>query len=251
MSRVAIVTGGASGIGLACARQLAAAGHRVVLWDRNAEAAQSEASELRASGKEAIGAGVDVTDRAAIEAALEQVRTQFGPVEIMVTSAGISPVTPFTEITLDEWERVFRVNVTGTVNSLQPVVPDMIKTGWGRIVTISSSSAQSGAPQMTHYSASKGAVIALTKSLAVELGRHGITANTIPPRAVDTPMLRSSPAFGSPGSLDQALSQMAARLPVGRMGVPDDIGAACVFLCSDAASYITGQVIGVNGGGYI
>lgn len=249
MSRVAVVTGGASGIGLACARQLAAAGHRVAVWDRNAATAEREAAEMRAKGHEAIGAGVDVTDREAIADALGRVRAELGAVEIMVTSAGVDAVAPFTEMTLDEWERVIRINLTGTFNSLQPVVPDMIKARWGRIVTISSSSAQSGAPEMSHYSASKGGVIALTKSLAVELGRHGITVNTIPPRAIDTPMLRGSAAMRVPA--DEALAQIAERMPVGRAGVPDDIAAACTFLCSDAAGYITGQVIGVNGGGYI
>ena len=125
----------------------------------------------------------------------------------------------------------------------------MVDAGWGRIVTISSSSAQSGAALMTHYSASKGGVIALTKALAVELGPLGITANTIPPRAIDTPMLRNSPVMS--GQADDVLAQMGARFPVGRTGTPDDIAAACAFLCSDGAGYITGQVIGVNGGGYI
>ena len=248
-SRVAVVTGGASGIGLACARHLADAGRKVAIWDLDADLAEKEAAEMRSQGFEAIGQGVDVVDRENISSALDVVRGTFGAVTIMVTSAGVTDLAPFTEITPEAWEFVMRVNLTGTFNSLQPVVPDMIDTGWGRIVTISSSSAQSGAPRMVHYSASKGGVFALTKSLAVELGRYGITVNSIPPRAIDTPMLRSSANFQ--GRVEEGLADVAARLPVGRAGVPDDIGAACAFLCSEKAGYISGQIIGVNGGGYI
>jgi 2-hydroxycyclohexanecarboxyl-CoA dehydrogenase len=248
VSRVAVVTGGASGIGLAISRRLADRGDRVAVFDRDADAAERAAEEIRSGGGEALGAGVDVTDREGLDGALDKVRSEFGPVGIMVTSAGIAETIAFTDLTLEDWERVMRVNLTGTFNSLQPVVPDMIDAGWGRIVTISSSSAQSGAPGMAHYSASKGGVIALTKTLAVELGRYGITVNTIPPRAVDTPMLRKAATFQD---ADEVLQQIGARMPVGRAGVPDDIAAACVFLCSADAGYITGQVIGVNGGGYI
>lgn len=248
VSRTAVVTGAASGIGLAVCRRLAGDGARVALFDRDAEAAQRAADEIRATGGHALHAGVDVTDRAAIDVALDKVRSEFGPIEIMVTSAGIDGHAPFVEMTIEEWDRVIQVNLTGTFHCLQPVVPDMIAAGWGRIVTISSSSAQSGAPGMAHYSASKGGVIALTKTLAVELGRHGITVNTIPPRAIDTPMLRNSKVIQN---AEAALEQIGARMPVGRAGTSEDVAAACAFLCSEDAGYITGQVIGVNGGGYI
>jgi 2-hydroxycyclohexanecarboxyl-CoA dehydrogenase len=247
--RVAVVTGGASGIGLACGRHLAEAGHQVALWDRDGDLAAKEATELQHRGLDVAGRSVDVADRDSIAAAVDDVHSAFGPVTIAVTSAGVDGFVPFLELTRDELERVVRINLTGTFNSLQPLVPDMVDAGWGRIVTISSSSAQSGAALMTHYSASKGGVIALTKALAVELGPLGITANTIPPRAIDTPMLRNSPVMS--GQADDVLAQMGSRFPVGRTGTPDDIAAACAFLCSDGAGYITGQVIGVNGGGYI
>ncbi len=129
---------------------------------------------------------------------------------------------------------------------MQNAVPDMVAAGWGRIVTISSSSAQSGAPSMTHYAASKGGVIGLTKALAVELARSGITVNTIPPSLVDTPMARHAPPEHFPG-----VDIVGPMVPLGRAGTPDDIAGACSFLCSDDGSYITGQVIGVNGGMYI
>lgn len=130
---------------------------------------------------------------------------------------------------------------------MQLAVPDMLAAGWGRIVTISSSSAQSGAPKMTHYAASKGGVISLTRSLAVELARKGVTANTISPSLVDTPMARQAEADGDFPGVDV----VAPIVPVGRAGTPADMAAACSYLCSDSASYITGQVIGVNGGMYI
>jgi 2-hydroxycyclohexanecarboxyl-CoA dehydrogenase len=244
------VTGGASGIGLAVSRRLARNGASVAVLDLDAGAAEQAAAELRAEGARAIGVGVDVSDRAAVEKALDTVRDGAGPIEIMVTSAGISLAAPFLDITIEDWERVLAVNLTGTFHCLQLAVPDMIAAGWGRIVTISSSSAQSGSRNQAHYSASKGGVIVLTKTLAVELGKHGVTVNTIPPRAVVTPMFNAAP-FMQQGDPSAVLEQMAARSPVGRLGVPDDIAAAAAFLCSEDAGYITGQVIGVNGGSYI
>ena len=139
------------------------------------------------------------------------------------------------------------VNLTGTFHCIQSAIPDMLAAGWGRIVTISSSSAQSGANRMAHYVASKGGVIGLTKALAVEYAPHGITVNTIPPGFIDTPMARRAEARGDLPSIDA----VAARTPVRRAGTPDDIAAACAFLCSDDAGYITGQLIGVNGGWYL
>ena len=139
------------------------------------------------------------------------------------------------------------VNLTGTFHCVQAAIPDMLAAGWGRIVTISSSSAQSGAARMAHYVASKGGVIGLTKALAVEYAPNGITVNTIPPGFIDTPMVRRAEARGDLPSIDAVV----ARTPVRRAGTPDDIAAACAFLCSDDAGYITGQLIGVNGGWYL
>ena len=244
MGRVAVVTGGASGIGLAIAQRLAAQGDRVGVFDINAALAEQAAADIRAAGGQAVGVGVDVSDRASVDAALDVVRAEFGPVLIMVTSAGIAPFEKFLEIPLASWERTMAVNLTGTFHCLQAVIPDMVAAGWGRIVTISSSSAQQGAARMGHYSASKGGVIALTRSLAKEFGTKGITVNTIPPSMIDTPMSRQSQEVGNLPDTEF----LAARIPVGRVGTGDDIAAATVFLCSEDAGYITGQVIGVNGG---
>jgi len=233
-------------MGTAICRRLAERGDRVAVLDVNGEATAQVAKELEADGLAAVGVAVDVSDRAAVDAALDEVRAAFGPIEIMVTSAGIEGFVEFLDITPDAWDRMMAVNLSGTFHCLQAAVPDMIAGGWGRIVTISSSSAQHGTRRMAHYVASKGGVIALTKALSLDLAPHGITVNTIPPGAIDTPMMRRPFESGH-----MNLEQVLARAPLGRLGTPEDIAAACVFLCSEEAGYITGQIIGVNGGMYI
>ena len=188
-----------------------------------------------------------MADRAAVAAGFDRIRSELGPVEILVTSAGIEQFTPVLDITAEGWDRIIGINLTGTFTCVQAALPDMLAAGWGRIVTISSQSAQSGAPNMAHYAASKGGVIGLTKALAVELARQGITVNTIPPSLVDTPMARKAEAAGDFPGVDI----VGPMVPLGRAGTPADIAAACSFLCSEGGSYITGQLIGVNGGMYI
>ncbi len=241
---VAVVTGGASGIGLGVARQLVEDGHTVAVLDRNGPLAKTAADEL---GADAVAIEVDVADRDSVAAAFARVRAELGPVGILVTSAGIESFDPVLDITHEKWDQILAVNLTGTFTCVQEALPDMLATGSGRIVTIASSSAQSGAPHMAHYAASKGGVISLTKSLAVELARNGITVNTVTPSLVDTPMARQAEADGDFPGVDV----VAPMVPLGRAGTPADIAAACAFLCGDGGSYITGQVIGVNGGMYI
>jgi 2-hydroxycyclohexanecarboxyl-CoA dehydrogenase len=243
--RVAVVTGAASGMGMAIARHLAARGARVGLLDVAPGAAQRAAEELREAGASALGVEADVTDRGAVDAALGKVRAELGPVASMVTAAGIDAFEPFGAITPASWEHVVGVNLTGTFHCVQAALPDMQEAGWGRIVTISSSSAQSGSAHMAHYVAAKAGVIGLTRALALELGRSGITVNCIPPGMIDTPMLRRAEADGDIANLDKLAARM---IPVGRLGSPEEIAAACGFLCSDEAAFITGQVVGVNGG---
>ncbi len=246
-SRVAVVTGGASGIGLGVGQRLAADGFRVALLDRDGAGAAAGADALRAAGHEALGVEVDVADRGAVDAAMAEVRSSLGAIGALVTSAGIESFQPLDEVTAESWDRIVAVNLTGTFSCVQAVVPDMREAGWGRIVTISSSSAQSGAPNMTHYAASKGGVISLTRALAVELARSGITANSISPSLVDTPMARKAEAAGDFIGVDV----VAPMVPLGRAGTPADIAAACAYLCSDEGGYVTGQVLGVNGGMHI
>ncbi|HWC34617.1 MAG TPA: 3-oxoacyl-ACP reductase FabG [Mycobacteriales bacterium] len=247
MSRVAVVTGGASGMGLEICRQLAARGDKVAVVDLSADAAEKAAAGIAEAGGTAIGVSADVADRAAIDAAYATVREQLGQIEICVTSAGLDEFSDFTAISTAQWDRMIAVNLTGTFNCLQAAVPDMLAGGWGRIVTISSSSAQSGAKRMAHYVASKGGVIGITKALAVELAPHGITVNTIPPGFIDTPMVRRAEDKGDLPDVDL----IAKQTPVRRAGTPQDIAAACVFLCSEEAGYITGQALNVNGGWYL
>jgi NAD(P)-dependent dehydrogenase (short-subunit alcohol dehydrogenase family) len=246
-ARVAVVTGGGSGMGRAICRRLAAAGHAVAVLDIDGDATERVAKEVESDGGRAIPVRVDVSDRAAVDAAMDEARGAFGPVGILVTSAGIEGFVSFLDISVEAWERMLAVNLTGTFHCVQSVVPDMIDAGWGRIVTISSSSAQSGTKRMSHYVASKGGVIAFTKALALDLASKGITVNTIPPGAIDTPMMRRPVESGAMASLDQVV----ARAPLGRLGTPEDIAAACAFLCSEDAGYITGQQINVNGAWYL
>ncbi len=241
--RTAIITGGASGIGLAISERSAADGAAVAVFDLNGEAAEAAAKDIEAAGGTAMGLAVDVTDRKGIDAAVARVKARLGAPTILVNSAGMTGFDPFLDIPLDKWNKILEVNLTGTFNCCQAVIPHMLEAGWGRIVNISSSSVHSGSARMTHYVAAKSGVVGLTKALALEFAARGITVNTIPPGFIDTPMLRGAAAEGSV-NIDRSIGTT----PVGRVGRPEDIAAACAFLVSEEASYITGQVIGVNGG---
>jgi len=242
----AIVTGGASGIGLAISERLARDGAKVSIFDVDLEAGERAVQGIRAQGGEALACAVDVSDRAQVDEAVAATREHLGPVLVLVNGAGKDGFDPFMDISPEQWERIISVNLTGTFHCTQSALPDMLEAQWGRIVNISSSSAQTGAALMGHYSASKGGVIALTKALSLDLATHGITVNTIPPGAIDTPMMRRPFESGV-----MNLEQVLARAPLGRLGTPEDIAAACVFLCSEEAGYITGQQINVNGAWYI
>lgn len=244
MTRVAVVTGGGSGLGRSIALGLGQAGHRVAVLDVNAAAAEEVAAELVAQGAQALGVGMDVSDEPAVEAAFGTVRQILGPVEIVVTSAAIAGFTRFDKITLDEWNRYLAVNLTGTFLCLRAGLSDMVAGGWGRIVTISSAAGQQGAPGQGHYSATKGGVIAMTKTLARDYAAKGITANTVPPFVIDSPMLREQQSAGKLPPTEY----LTKAIPAGRLGAGEDVAAVCTFLCSEAAGYVTGQVIGVNGG---
>ena len=230
--KTAVVTGGSSGIGAAVARRLTADGYNVATLDLN-------------PAEGGFGRVADVTDRAQIDAALAAVRAAFGPVTILVNAAGVDGFKRFTDITWERWQHVINVNLHSVFHCTQAVLPDMMEAGWGRIVNISSSSAHSGQPFMTHYVAAKSAVNGLTKALALEYGPYGITVNAIPPGFIDTPMLRKSE---SRELLGGTVEEHIQRTPVRRVGKPEDIAAAAAFLISEEAGYITGQILGVNGG---
>jgi NAD(P)-dependent dehydrogenase (short-subunit alcohol dehydrogenase family) len=188
-----------------------------------------------------------VADRASVDDAFARVRADLGPAEILVTSAGIESFDKVLDISPDLWDRMLAVNLSGTFHCVQAALPAMLEAKWGRVVTIASSSAQSGAPKMAHYAASKGGVIGLTKALAVELARKGITVNAIAPSLVDTPMARNAEAAGDFPGVDV----VGPMVPLGRAGTPTDIAAACSYLCGEGGDYVTGQILGVNGGMYI
>lgn len=239
-----MVTGGASGMGEATCHELGRRGHAVAVLDLDQGAAQRVVDDLRADGVTALAVAADVSDHAAVNAAFATVRSGLGPVHVLVTSAGIVGWSPSVDLTPQAWQRVIDVNLTGTFFCAQAALPDMIDAAWGRIVMISSSSAQRGSPGMAHYAASKGALISLTKSLAREYGPNGITVNNIPPSGIETPMQHHGQATGNLPPNEQ----MAASIPLGHLGTGDDIAAAVGFLCSEQAGFITGQTLGVNGG---
>jgi len=231
-ARTAVVTGGGSGIGAAIAERLRNDGHRVAILDINPSDAK-------------FSYVADVSDRASVDAALDEVRKELGPITILVNAAGRELYKRFHNIDIDTWNQIVAVNLNGVFHCVQAVLPDMREAQWGRIVNISSSSAQSGQQFMTAYVSSKSGVNGLTKSLALEYGPDGITVNAVPPGFVDTPMLRNSE---SKGLLGGTIEEHIQRTPVRRVGRPEDIAAACAFLVSEEAGYITGQILGVNGG---
>jgi 2-hydroxycyclohexanecarboxyl-CoA dehydrogenase len=233
--KTAVVTGGASGIGRAVAERLRSDGFRVAVIDLSpTDPPSGGVSHL-----------ADVTDRAQVDRAVAAIRQEFGPILVLVNAAGVEGFKKFSTMSFDEWSKVIDVNLNGVFHTIQAVLPDMVESGWGRIVNISSSSTHSGQPFMSHYVAAKSAVNGLTKSLALEYGPCGITVNAVPPGFVDTPMLRSAE---SRHLLGGSVEDHINRTPVRRVGRPEDIAAACSFFISEEASYITGQILGVNGG---
>lgn len=230
--KTAVVTGGASGIGRAVAERLRSDGFRVAVLDL-------------AVTDDGFGYGADVTDRAQVDAAIAAIRKAFGPILVLVNAAGVEGFAKFSEMSFEQWSKVIDVNLRGVFHTVQAVLPDMVEAKWGRIVNISSSSTHSGQPFMAHYVAAKSAVNGLTKSLALEYGPVGITVNAVPPGFVDTPMLRSAERRHLLGG---TVEDHIQRTPVRRVGKPEDIAAACAFFVSEEAGYITGQILGVNGG---
>ena len=244
-SRVAIVTGGAAGMGRAISLRLARDGHAVGIIDVDLAGAQTAAEAIRAKGGKALAIQADIGERAQIEQAISQVREVLGAVTVLVNNAAIENFSALDELDDATWDRLMAINLRGAYVTAQCVLPDMVAAGWGRIINVSAYGAQTGAPNMALYTASKGGIISMTRSLAIELGPRGITVNSVSPGFIDTPMARRAI---DGGLFPVPYEQIIATYPIPRLGSPDDIAAACAFFASDEAGYVTGQVLGVNGG---
>jgi NAD(P)-dependent dehydrogenase (short-subunit alcohol dehydrogenase family) len=241
--KTAIITGGARGLGLTIAEQLACAGAKVALVDLNADLVQEAAEGLEARGLAALAIVADVSDGQSVKAAIEAVVAAWGRIDILVNNAGICPLTPAEEITEAEWDRVLAVNLKGTFLFAQAVMPVMRAQHAGKIINMTSSAAQTGGLIAgMHYSASKAGIIGLTRSLARLLAPE-IQVNAVAPGMIDTPMTHD----WSEGTKDNALHQM----PMRRMGEPGDVAWAVLYLASDAADFVVGHTLAVSGGLYM
>jgi NAD(P)-dependent dehydrogenase (short-subunit alcohol dehydrogenase family) len=241
--KVAVVTGAASGINRAIATRFAAEGASVVVADIDEAGGGDTASRIVSAGGRAIAVRADVRRRGEVESMLHAALSEFGSVDVLVNGAGVETLVPFLDLSDDDWERVLGVNLTGAFVCGQTVAREMVNAGrGGKIVNIASINAAIALPKQAHYVASKGGLLMLTKSMALELAPHRINVNAIGPGAVDTPLTAASLA-------DPARREMLmGHIPLGRVAQPDDIAGAAVFLCSDAANYVTGTILYVDGG---
>jgi 3-oxoacyl-[acyl-carrier protein] reductase len=244
--RTAIVTGAARGIGAAIAARLAADGHRVAVVDLREGDTVSTVEAIRAAGGEAVGIGADVADSGAVGAAVERVVAELGPPTILVNNAGILRDNLLFKMTDDDWDSVIGVHLRGAFVMSRAVQRHQVEAGWGRIVSLSSTSALGNRGQ-ANYAAAKAGIQGFTKTLAIELGRFGVTVNAIAPGLIATDMLRgTAERLGIP--LDEYLREAGADIPVRRTGVPADVAAAAAFFVSEEASFVSGQVLYVAGG---
>ena len=240
--KVAIVTGASRGIGRAVGVRLAARGAQVIAAAR-ADHADGTVAAIQSAGGRAVSVSVDVTDRASVDAVMSGVLEQFGRIDILVNNAGITRDQLLLRMKYEDWDQVIATNLTAAFGCAQAVIRPMIKQRSGRIISISSVVGQTGNPGQANYAASKAGLIGFSKALAREVASRSITVNVVAPGLIDTDMTRAI--------TDKAQGDWAAQIPLGRLGAPDEVAAAVCFLASDEASYITGQVIAVNGGMYM
>lgn len=244
--KTVIVTGGGDGIGGATSRRCAAEGAKVAVYDMNLAAAQKIAAEIRAAGGQAAAFQCDITDRAQVDTAVAATQAQLGPVAVLVNNAGWDIFKPFIKTVPAEWDKLIAINLTGALHMLHAVLPGMVERGYGRVVNVASDAARGGSSGEAVYSACKGGLVALSKTLAREHARHGITVNVVCPGPTDTALL----AGVAEGARDPAklIDAFRSAIPLGRLGQGDDLASAIAFMGSDDASFVTGQVLSVSGG---
>lgn len=236
-----LVTGGASGIGLAIVNAFADAGSRIALADLNADAAEREVERLRAQGCEAIAIRVDVADSAQVQDMVDQTVTKFGGLDLLVHSAGIGVERPFLETTDAEWQRIIDIDLNGTFYCMRAAGRIMAARGYGRIVVLASTAGLRGGTGRAAYGASKGGVISLTKVLAVELAQDGVTVNALAPGAIETELVKQMHSAETRENYRRAI-------PMDRYGGPEEVAHAALYLASPGASYVTGHILAVDGG---
>ena len=246
-NKVAAVTGGGGGIGGATCRRFAQEGARVAVLDRDLAAAQRTAYQILAEGGNALALACDITDRAAVDTAVQHIATEWGSIDILVNNAGWDVFKPFTKTVPDEWAQLMAINLTGALHMHHAVLPLMVATGkGGRIVNIASDAARVGSSGEAVYAACKGGLVSFSKTIAREHARHGITVNVVCPGPTDTALFADYKlGAGNPDKLEEAFRRS---IPLGRIGQPQDLPGAILFFASDDAAYVTGQVISVSGG---
>lgn len=249
--RVAVVTGGGSGIGAAICRAFAVEGAPVAVCDLNAHAAEQVAAEISASGGRAIARAFDVSDEAAVERAAGEVEAELGPLAVWVNNAGVSYITPFLECTREQWDRTLQVNLTGACIGCRAAISRMLPRGAGVVLNMSSQSGKVGNSHYAAYCASKFGIIGLTQSLALEFAGRGIRVNALCPGVVMTPLWEDMiDDYARKRGLkrEEVRPYLESRIPLHRLCEPEDVAKAAVFLASDEAAYMTGQAVNVSGG---
>jgi 2-hydroxycyclohexanecarboxyl-CoA dehydrogenase len=244
--KTVVVTGGGGGIGGATSRRFAAEGAKVAVLDMNLAAAEKVAADIRATGGQAAAFQCNITDRAQVDAAVAATEAQLGPIAVLVNNAGWDIFKPFVKTVPDEWDKLIAINLTGALHMLHAVLPGMVERRYGRIVNVASDAARGGSSGEAVYSACKGGLVALSKTLAREHARQSITVNVVCPGPTDTALL----AGVAEGARDPAklIEAFKSAIPLGRLGEGNDLASAIAFLGSDDASFVTGQVLSVSGG---
>jgi 3-oxoacyl-[acyl-carrier protein] reductase len=239
--RVALVTGGSRGIGRACAVALARDGHRVaVCYGSDDEGAAETRAAVEAAGVEGLAIKADVGDKAAVDGAFSQIEEDWGKVEVLVANAGINRDGLVLRMSDEQWGDVIRTNLTGAFHTVRRAVPGMVRNRWGRVVMVGSVVGQSGSAGQVNYAATKAGMVGMTRSLARELGSRGICVNLVAPGPIRTAMIDALD--------DSRKDEMVRQVPLGRLGTPDEVASVVAFLCSDAAAYVTGALVPVDGG---